>query len=286
MRADLDVYVESLGNFRSGEEYSVQSLLPYLEQAGMTVRLLDRPAHADRALAALLHIDLTEVPQLYHEIPELYDRTINGCALSIHRHLYSTLRLKPGDSHSGPVVVKTVLNSKGRPELRWRQYRNRWTRAAHFVRKTFDPGYKQRLCPPYRVYETMGQVPAGVWSDDRLMVEKFAFASLNLPIVKHRYMFLLEAEVNMRQVYNDVLCAGSKILSNEEGGPVPLEVLAVRQRLGLDFGAIDYFIVDGKGIVVDANKTVGSNPDWLKQNRFRQEFNDRMGAALIRFVRG
>lgn len=286
MRADLDVYVESLGNFRSGEEYSVQSLLPYLEQAGMTVRVLDRPALEDRAPAALLHIDLTVVPQLYHEIPELYDRTINGRALSIHRHLYSTLRLKAGDSHSGPVVVKTVLNSKGRPELRWQQYRNGWTRAAHFVRKTFEPGYKQRLCPPYRVYETMGQVPAEFWSDDRLMVEKFAFDSLDLPIVKHRYMFLLEAEVNMRQVYNDVLCAGSKILSNEEGGAVPPEVRALRQRLGLDFGAIDYFIVDGNGIVVDANKTVGSNPDWLKQNRFRQEFNDRMGAALMKFVRG
>jgi len=60
----------------------------------------------------------------------------------------------------------------------------------------------------------------------------------------------------------------------------------VRQRLGLDFGAIDYFIIDGKGIVVDANKTAGSNPIWLKKNRFRQDFNDRMAAALIRFVRG
>jgi len=32
----------------------------------------------------------------------------------------------------------------------------------------------------------MGQVPAGVWSDDRLMVEKFAFHNLDLPIVKPR----------------------------------------------------------------------------------------------------
>ncbi|WP_027062285.1 hypothetical protein [Mesorhizobium loti] len=286
MPADLDVYVESLGNFRSGREYSVQSLLPHLQQAGMTVRLLDRPARENLATAALLHIDLTEVPQPYHDLAQRYARTINGRALSIHRHLYSSLRVSAGDSHSGPVIVKTVLNSRGRPELRWRQYRNPWTRAAHFARKTVDPGYKARLCPPYRVYDNLARVPAQVWLDDRLMVEKFAFDSLELPIVKYRYMFLLGAEVNMRQVYNDVLCAGSKILSNEEGGAVPEEVRAVRQRLHLDFGAIDYFIVDGKGIIVDANKTVGSNPEWLKKNRFRQEFDDRMAAALIEFVRG
>jgi hypothetical protein len=283
-RADLDVYVESLGNFRSGQEYAIQSLLPSLERAGMTVRVLDRPARQP-APAALLHVDLTEVPKAYRDIAQRYERTINGHALSINRHLYSSLKIGAGDSHSGPVIVKTVLNSRGRPELRWRQYRNSWTRATHVLRKAIEPGYKQRLCPPYRVYETVAEVPARVWLDDRLLVEKFALDSLDLPIVKHRYMFLLGAELNMRQVYNDVLCAGSKILSNEEGGAVPAEVREVRERLHLDFGAIDYFIVDGKGVVVDANKTVGSNPNWLKKNRFRQEFNDRMSAALFEFVR-
>jgi hypothetical protein len=284
--ADLDVYVESLRNFRLVRSYSITQLLPYLERAGLKVRLLDRPARQDRAPAALLHIDLTIVPPPYRDIGQSYERSINGRALSIHRYLYSTLRLEAGDSHKGPVIVKTVLNSRGLPEQRWWQHRNGLTRSAHAIRKLFDPGYKERLCPPYRVYQAIGEVPQAVWRNDRLMVEKFAFETLDLPIVKHRYMFLIGAEINMRQVYDDLLCAGSKILSNEVGGAVPPEVLAVRQRLNLDFGAIDYFIVDGKGVVVDANKTVGSNPEWLKKNRFRQEFNDRMAEALIAFVRG
>ncbi|RVC58821.1 hypothetical protein [Mesorhizobium sp.] len=284
--ADLDVYVESLGNFGSSREYSIQSLLPHVEEAGLKVRVLDRPAGGSRAPAALLHVDLTEVPQEYSQIGNLYQRSINGRALSIHRHLYSTLRLDYGDSHPGPVVVKTVLNSRGRPELRWRQYRNGWTRAAHALRKIATPDYKERLCPRYRVYGTIAEVPAEVWRDERLMVEKFAFDSLDLPIVKHRYMFLLGAELNMRQVYEDVLCAGAKIVSNEVGGAVPDEVRAVREKLHLDYGAIDYFIADGKGIVVDANKTVGSNPSWLKRNLFRQEFDRRMAEALIGFIRG
>jgi hypothetical protein len=75
-------------------------------------------------------------------------------------------------------------------------------------------------------------------------------------------------------------------VSNEVGGAVPDEVRAVREKLNLDFGAIDYFVVDGKGIVVDANKTVGSNPNWLKRNLFRQEFDQRMAEVLIAFIRG
>lgn len=284
--ADLDVYVERLEIFAASRNYAIQQLLPYLKQAGMAVRLLDHPPPQGRAPAALLHVDLTELPQPFHEISGLYQRTINGRALSIHRELYSSLRLMAGDAHAGPVIVKTVLNSQGRPELRWRKRRNGWTYAVHRIRKMLEPGYINRMCPPYRVYETIGQVPAGVWRNERLMVEKFAFDSLELPITKHRYMFLLGAEINMRQVFGDVLCQGSTMIRNEVGGAVPPEVRAVRERLHLDFGAIDYFIVGGKGIVIDANKTVGSNPAWLKTYPFRREFNDRMGEALVQFVRG
>ncbi|TPM35662.1 hypothetical protein [Mesorhizobium sp. B2-3-4] len=286
MSADLDVYVESLGIFGSGEGYAIQSLLRGLEKAGLTARVLDRPVRTGRAPAALLHVDLTTLPEPYRDIADLYARAVNGRALSIHRHLYSSLRVMQGDAHPGPVIVKTVLNSQGRPELHWQKQRNAWARGAHLVRKLIEPGYKQRMCPPYRVHETIGQVPAQVWRNERLMVEKFAFDSLDLPIVKHRYMFLLEAEVNMRQTYDDILCAGSKIVSNEVGGAVPPEVIDVRNQLHLDFGAIDYFIVGGKGVVIDANKTPGSNPEWLKKNRFRQEFDDRMIQALIKFVCG
>jgi hypothetical protein len=95
-------------------------------------------------------------------------------------------------------------------------------------------------------------------------------------------------DASVTALYNRIvafLCAGSRILSNEEGGDVPGEVRAVRGRLQLDVGAVDCFIVEGKGVVVDADKTVGSNPNWLKKNRFRQEFNDWMRAAPVDFVR-
>ena len=99
MGAELDLYVESLGNFRNNRGYAIQFLLPRLQDAGIRVRVLDRPASGNRAQAAFLHIDLTEVPEAYHGIRHLYQRTINGDALSIHRHHYSLLRLRPGEAH-------------------------------------------------------------------------------------------------------------------------------------------------------------------------------------------
>ena len=57
MAADLDVYVESLGNFGSAREYSIQSLLPYVEDAKLKVRVLDRLASGSRAPAALMHAE-------------------------------------------------------------------------------------------------------------------------------------------------------------------------------------------------------------------------------------
>jgi hypothetical protein len=283
----LDVYVESRASFRVSPTYELQAALPKLREAGVRVRILDRPLKAGHADAALFHIDLTEIPEGFRDLPSLYQRTINGSALSIHRHLYSTLRLKREDRHAGPVVVKTVLNSRGRPELHARKYRNLWTRAGHMLREIADPQFKRRAAPFYRVYGSLDEVPPEAWRDSRLMVEKFAFPTLDLPIVKHRYMFLFDVELILKQTFNDVLCSGATLLSNEPvDPPAPESVMAVRRHLRLDYGSIDYFVVDGRAVVVDANKTYSSNPDWARRFPFRKAYSDRLAARLIEFAGG
>jgi len=283
----LDLYVESLANFRASRGYAIHFVLPRLEAAGIRVRVLDRPDPKDRAAAAFLHVDLTVLPERYHGIRQLYERTINGDALSIHRDLYSTLKLRPGDTHTGPVIAKTVLNNHGRPELRMWRHRNAWTRAAYHLRKIVEPGFKRRLMPRYQVYDSIDQVPEWVWRDSRMIVEKFVFPTLDLPIVKHRCYYLFDVELNMRQVFDDVFCSGKKIIINEVAdSPIPDAVYAVRRHLKLDYGAIDYFLVDGEAIVVDANIAVGANAEWLKRFAFRREFHDRIADRLIDFVHG
>ena len=287
MSAALDIYVESRTNFRRSRTYELQAALPRLRQAGVHVRILDQPLDRDRADASLFHIDLTEIPEVFRGLGDQYKRTINGSAYSIHRSLYSTLRLLPGEAHDGPVIVKTVLNSHGRPELRYRQHRSIWTRTGHQLRKIIEPRFKQRLAPSYQVYASPRAVPAAVWRDDQLMVEKFALPTLRLPIVKHRYLFLGDAELVLKQAFDDILCSGAKLLSCEtEERPVPRAVMEVRERLRIDFGSIDYFVVDGTALVVDANKTYTANPAWSRRFAFRQAFSDQIAEKLVEFARG
>jgi hypothetical protein len=197
------------------------------------------------------------------------------------------LRLEQDDGYDGPAIIKTVLNSYGRPELRFRQHRDIWTRIGHALRKVLDPGFKRRLAPHYSVYPSARDIPMEVWRDERLMVEKFALPSLDLPIVKHRYIFLGDVELNLRQSFDDLLCAGPKLLTNQQAElPAPEPVMQVRRRLSLDYGSIDYFIVDGSAVVVDANRTYGSNPDWSRRYHFRREYTDRVAARLIKFAEG
>jgi hypothetical protein len=285
MGAELDIYVESLATYDAVRGYAIKTLLPHLTEAGIAYRILDRPEKSGAARKALLHLDLTELPDSYRDLAAQYDGAINGGALSIHRFLYSTLRLSEGDAHGGAVVVKTVLNARGLPEVRLRRSRNRWTRMRYLLGKLLVPGFRERAAPHYRVYRSVGEVPKKVWRDARLMVEKYAFDSLEMPIVKHRYLFMLGAQLNIKQVYNDPLCSSAKIISSEAVGPPPQEVMAVRRQLKLDYGAIDYFIVEGRGVVVDANKTMGSSAAWMEQYQFRRDFNMQMANALIDFVR-
>jgi hypothetical protein len=283
----LDVYVESRASFRVSPTYELQVVLPKLRAAGVRVRILDRPLKAGHADAAMLHVDLTEVPERFRDLRSVYPRTINGGALSIHRHLYSTLRLNSDDRYPGPVVVKTVLNSRGRPELRARKYRNAWTRAGYTLREIIDPQFKQRMAPAYRFLASVDDVSPEVWRDSRLMVERFAFPTLDPPIVKYRYIFLFDVELVLRQAFNDALCKGPALISNEVAAlPAPESVMAVRRRLSLDYGSIDYFVVDGRAVVIDANKTYSSNPDWAQRFPFRQAYSEAVAARLIAFARG
>lgn len=284
MTADLDIYVERLRTFRAARDYTLTLLLPRLRQAGGEYRILDRFDPTDSGRRALLHIDLTDVPDEFSRVAESYEKTINGRALTIRRTLYSTARLRPGDDYRGPVIVKTVLNSGGYPELRYRKNRNVVSRVAHGIGKLVRPGYKRRICPPYEVYESAGGVSDQTWRDERLIVEKFVPGSLFLPIVKYRYCFLFDTTLTLKSTCDDLLCTSATVRSNEIIESVPDEVVAVRRCLDLDFGAIDYFMVDGEAVVIDANKTVSTALAWMARYECVREYVDRLERTLISFA--
>ncbi|MFO1183746.1 MAG: hypothetical protein U1E56_03025 [Bauldia sp.] len=280
MSADLDVYVEHVGNFQRARGYTLTYLIDDLRGRGARVIVRDRFDGSNLGRAALVHVDLTDVPSEFRPIADHYPLAINGRALSIRRTLYSAARITADSSWSGPVIVKTVLNAGGRPERRYRRAHSVSARLIHAARK-FVPRLGVAPPHPYQVFASIAEVPAAIWSEESLIVERFLPGSLDLPIVKYRFLFCLEAEVTLRGTFDDLFCRGKFILDHGtvSEGP-PAEVRAIRERLQVDFGAIDYFIVDGVATVVDVNKTVGTSQAWWQRYPFMRAYVGRAGAAL------
>lgn len=281
----LDVHVDRRANFARMRGYKLHCMLRGLDRAGLRWRMVDDGA-GDPGNAAFVHVDLTELPQRFRGIGDRSARAINARAVTIDRRLYSRLRLTPDSDHEGPVIVKTVLNSRGLPELRYRSRANLASRLDHLLRKIAVRGYKDAVCPAYRILASVRDVPAEVWEDERLMVERFAPGGVTLPVVKHRLDFFFDVELNTRAVFASLLCDPESVEAFDVVADVPEAVRRVRRDLNLDYGAIDYFVIDDEAFVIDANKTVTTTESWVGRFPAVAGHVDDVTSRLIEFVRG
>ena len=219
--AFLDVYVEDRQKFM-GRNYILNAVLNRMAGQGVRLRLLDRLDPPYEVGAAFVHVDLTTIPAPFTWVSSFYPRCLNGRSISIARDLYSTVRLLPGDDFSGPVIVKTLLNHRGLPELTHAATERRLAR--------LDSAFRDRVCPKYQIYATVKDIPDVVWSDSGLIVERFVPGSLDLPIVKYRHDFMLDVELNTRAEFNDLLCDPDSLIRLEFVEAAPEEVYNVRRR--------------------------------------------------------
>lgn len=282
----LDVYVDRRSNFSRMKGYKLHRMLRGLCEAGVPYRVLDRCDVKDPAEAAFMHVDLTEMPSEFRGVANRYSRCINGAAVTIDRRLYSRLRLMRGDLYDGPVIVKTVLNSRGLPELRYRARANFASQIGHLARKMITPDYKNISCPEYQVLPSLAEVPIAVWTDERLMVERFFPGRLTRPYLRYRFEFFFDVELNTRSAYSTELFDTETVDKVDIVPEVPEEVRRIRRDLHLDFGAIDYFIIDGEAFVIDANKTVAMAESWIARFPGVAEHMKEITARLVDFARG
>jgi hypothetical protein len=255
-----------------------------LERAGVRSRILDREGIEDPAGAAFVHVDLTDLPAGFLAIAGRYALSVNAKATTIDRRRYSRLRLMPGDGYEGPVIVKTVRNSRGFPELRYEARRNIRARIGHVARKLTVPGYKEGKCPQYGVYGSVAEVPAEVWRDERLLVERFAPGTLELPFTRYKYNFFLDVEQNTRSTFSTLIYDDGAVEKFEVVDGVPDEVRRVREALNLDYGAIEYFVVGEDCFVVDVNKTVTQPDAWIDRFPPSGRFIDDITRRMTEFV--
>jgi hypothetical protein len=135
------------------------------------------------------------------------------------------------------------------------------------------------------VYESIRDVPDQIWNDPRMIMERFLPGSTRLPIVKHRFNFFYEVEMNHRVAYDSVLCDPETMVRLDVVPDVPAAIRNLRADLRLDYGAIDYFMVGDEAIPIDANKTMTETASWVANVPSVARHMDELTDRLVEFAR-
>lgn len=239
---------------RGGHHHMVALIAEDLEKLGVDVIHLYGTSKLVPADAIFVHVDLSVVPEDIAAFARRYPLQINGAALDIRKRTFADGLLYPGATYDAPVIVKSDLNYGGAPE---HDERNMFERAARRLQRTL-----KRLPPPvissksdYRIFPTFESVPLEYY-DDAHVIQKLILEKDEGKNILREYMFL----GNMH--YENIERSEAEIITEDEHvsclpfTPHP-RLIEFRNRLKLDYGKIDYVMVDGAPFIFDANKTIG-----------------------------
>lgn len=197
------------------------------------------PATRPSADLAIMHVDLTQVPEEYLAFGAGFPRCLNLRVADISKRQVSDALLGEGDPWDGPVIVKSNLNFGGQREQQF----------AGTAEQPFD----------YRIYGSRDAVPEAELRNPDLVLEKFLPERDGDFYVTRFYLFAGEAEHCGRVHAKEPIVKGHNALGFEFC-EVPESLRQRRRAMGFDFGKIDFVLHDGEPVLLDANKTPATMP--------------------------
>lgn len=229
------------------------------QAAGHRVEVVRGVQRRPDAELAVNHVDLTRVPRQYSEFLASYPRVLNGAVTDISKSTMSRNLVARDDPWRGAVIVKTDANCRG-----WSESiltgavspRDPWRLVPHALSARLRYRLARRDSPfrGYRVYPSLEEVPARVWRDERLVVERFLPERDGDAYLLRKCFFLGDRHANTVFHSTDAVVRGATATDPREEEP-PAELLTRRRELKLDYGRIDYVIVGGHVVIYDVNKT-------------------------------
>ena len=222
--------------------YFLYELASIWRAEGMRVSVRPGLLPPVEAELAILHVDLTWVPPEYQALCQQYPRVLNATVADISKRTISRhLVTAPDGDWQGPVVVKTDRNYGGVPESV--RFGNAWSR------------FRASRRVNYRVYRTPRQVPRRLWSDEDWVVERFLPERSGSHYCLRTYTFLGDAYTHSRCFANVPIIKSWAVVGREDLGEPPPELVALRRAMQMEYGKLDYALVDGKVVLYDVNKT-------------------------------
>jgi hypothetical protein len=213
----------------------------------------------------VVHVDLSIVPGEYQEFASRYERTSNASVLDIRKSVVCDQLLSRGDPYSGQVLVKSNLNFAGLPEQfdkmasrtknRGFSLQNLIARATRKLKRSLYKYPDIYAKSDYAVFDSLDQVP-DKYFNDRVALQKFMPEMHEDKFVLREYYFLGSRGFTNVEVSDEPIITHGEFLKLELQPP-PEEVSALRSRLKMNYGKIDYAIHEGKPVIFDVNKTTG-----------------------------
>lgn len=245
--------------------YLLRDLLEHWKLLGHRVSVTEGLQDWPDADIAVLHLDLSLVPDAYVRACKKYPQVINGAALDIRKRLVSRLILKRDDDWDGPVIVKTNLNRGGVPEMRYfHMLKNAGLRSPISQEGMV---FSQQ---PYAIHASKAEVNPSMWEHEGIVVERFLPERTTDGYAMRIWVFLGPASRCVRLFGTDPLIKSGGIVGRESV-EIPDALHAERKRLGFDFGKFDFVMHQGQAMLLDANRTPFSptlkdSPDMVRDN--------------------
>jgi hypothetical protein len=227
--------------------FMVRSFFPVWEAMGHHVVVHEGAARAPAGDVALLHVDRTVVPDEYVEAMRAYPVAINARARDISKRVVSESLVGPFDAWRGPVIVKTNANAGGVPEKLHDEIARRRGEAP----RGLPPRY---MTERYPIFDSIDAVPTAMRLDPELVVERFLPERDERGYASRHWIFFGDRERCTRVVGPHPIVKGQDILDRTVV-PVPEELRAHRERLGFDYGKLDFVVHEGRVVLLDANRT-------------------------------
>lgn len=212
---------------------------------------------------AILHVDLTLVPERYTEFAHRYPVALNGSVRDIRKSSFSEISIDRGDGYSGPVIIKSELNYAGQPERKllgtWSsRLALRLTGRMQASKKKHKASALQFKSPlDYLIYEDYRSVSENWLARKDILIEKFVPEIQDGLYCLRNYHFLGGQGICMLRKSAHPIINMSNTISRDPVEVHP-EIAALAGNMGFDYGKFDYVLHKGRPVLLDANKTPGA----------------------------
>jgi hypothetical protein len=255
--------------------YVVAYLAELWREEGLDVAFVFGTQEFVPAEIAILHLNLSVVPEEYIEFARQYPIVINEKVTDIRKSAFSKNLVHPGDDYDGKVIVKSDLNYAGTPERSLNDRLipallsrfERWLGVIRFAGKPIRPHFHSPL--DYLILDDYRQIPRNWFERKDIVVEKFLPEMDDGLYCIRNYNFLGDRSTCVLRKGTHPIVNSSTATSMTPIEVHP-EIMELRRKLNFDYGKFDYLIHDGIPLLLDINKTPGAStsiPAYLPMRR-------------------